>query len=334
MLISAFVLALPPVCPAQELRQVAPFKGLSFPVGRALLSPDGKLLAAGGGDTRGGELKLWEAASGKEIAALPGFTNTLYCLAFSSDGKLLAAGGVEPVKVWDAASHKQVAAFPHLGAWVTLVAFSADGKRLGAAGGRSVKVWDVASGKELASFQHQIEVGGWLGLAFSPDLATLAARNYQEIDLWDVASGKERTTLSEHRGEVGCLVYSRDGKILLAASSRYVDASYKILGDLKLWDVASGKERAAFEEHLGHVSAAALNPDGKTVALVNFKELHGEADLRLLDVGTGRQRVIQPEPQYSFLSVMFTPEGKLLVVGSSEKSMKLWEVAVPPGEAK
>jgi WD40 repeat protein len=303
-------------------------------VDRALLSPDGKRLAAGGGDTRGGELKLWEAASGKEIAALPGYADSSGCLAFSPDGKWLGAGGGQPVKVWHVASHRQVAEFPRLGYWATLVAFSPDGKRVAAVGGRDLMVLDMITRQQVASLQHHIENDGWPGLAFSPDLKTLAAGNYQEIDLWDVATGKERTTLSEHRGAVDCLVYSRDGKILLAASSRYVDASYKILGDLKLWDVATGKERAAFEEHLGHVSAAALSPDGKTVALVNFKELHGEADLRLLDVGTGRQRVIQPEPQYSFLSVMFTPEGKLLVVGSSEKSMKLWEVAVPPGEAK
>src|SRR5689334_19395988 len=111
MLIAALLSALAPACPAQELRRCATFKGPSFPVARAVLSPDGKLLAAGGGDARGGELKLWETASGEEVASLPGFTKSLYCLAFSPDGKLLAAGGEAAVQVWDVASRKEVAAF-------------------------------------------------------------------------------------------------------------------------------------------------------------------------------------------------------------------------------
>ena len=214
------------------------------------------------------------------------------------------------------------------------IAFSRDGKRLAAARGRGVTVWDVASGKEVASFQHHIALRSPLGLAFSPDLGMLAARNYQEIDLWDVATGKERTTLSEHRGEVGCLLYSSDGKTLLAASIRQVGAQSRYVGDLKLWDVTTGKERATFDHEIGAVTAAAFSPNGKSVALLDVSELHGEADLKVLVVGAGRQRIIHPEPQFSFISVMFTPEGKLLVVGSSEKSLKLWEVALPPEEAK
>jgi WD40 repeat protein len=66
-----------PGAPAQELKERATFKGHRFRIDRAVLSPDGKILAAGGGDTRGVELKLWDAASGEEIASLPGCTDSL-----------------------------------------------------------------------------------------------------------------------------------------------------------------------------------------------------------------------------------------------------------------
>jgi WD40 repeat protein len=209
------------------------------------------------------------------------------------------------------------------------IAFSRDGKRLAVAGEWDVRVWDVASGKVLASFQHHIALRSPLGAAFSPDLGTLAVRNYQEIDLWDVAAGKERSTLSEHRGEVGYLMYSSDGRTLLAASIRQVGAQSRYVGDLKLWDVVTGKQQAAFDQQIGAVTAAALSPDGKTVGLLDVSELRGEADLKMLDVGTGRQHAIHPEAEYSFISVMISPEGKLLVVGSSEKSLKLWELVRP-----
>jgi hypothetical protein len=56
--------------------------------------------------------------------------------------------------------------------------------------------------------------------------------------------------------------------------------------------------------------------------------------LKVLDVGTGRQRIIHPEPEYEFLSVTFNAGGRLLLIGTSDKSMRLWEVLLPSEEGK
>src|SRR5437870_5231901 len=106
MLASLFLLAPAAALSAQELRLRATFKGHTFPVNRATLSPDGKILAAGGGDTRGGELKLWNTATGKEIASLTGYSNSLFTLVFSPDGKRLASGGLGPIQLWDVDTRK------------------------------------------------------------------------------------------------------------------------------------------------------------------------------------------------------------------------------------
>src|SRR6516225_6916213 len=96
---------------AQELAASVTFKGHTFRVDRTVLSPDGKILASGGGDTRGGELKLWDAPTGKEIASLPGYTDSMYALVFSPDGKTLASAGFSTVQVWDVIAHKQIYKF-------------------------------------------------------------------------------------------------------------------------------------------------------------------------------------------------------------------------------
>src|SRR5205823_10762449 len=70
-------------------------------------SPDGERLATAGFEvTRGfGQLKLWDAVSGKELLSLPGQMS----VAFSADGRLLtapASGSLTAegtVNVWDAA---------------------------------------------------------------------------------------------------------------------------------------------------------------------------------------------------------------------------------------
>src|SRR5436309_12182590 len=53
---------------AQELKEVAVLKGHTDYVSRTALSRDGKVLASGGGNATGSEVKLWDRATGKEIA--------------------------------------------------------------------------------------------------------------------------------------------------------------------------------------------------------------------------------------------------------------------------
>jgi WD40 repeat protein len=54
-----------------------------------VFSPNGSRLAAGG--LTG--LKLWDGATGRELAGLPTRARMVNSVAFSPDGKLLAAGG-------------------------------------------------------------------------------------------------------------------------------------------------------------------------------------------------------------------------------------------------
>ena len=53
-------------------------------------SPDGKTLAGGGGDR---VVKLWDVATGRPLAVLPGHEGYIASLAFSPDGRTLATGG-------------------------------------------------------------------------------------------------------------------------------------------------------------------------------------------------------------------------------------------------
>jgi WD40 repeat protein len=190
----------------------------------------------------------------------------------------------------------------------------------------------VDSGKELASREYPLYDYGMRVLAFSRDLTTLAAPYYQEIDLWDVAAGTARATLSEHRGEVVFLAYSADGKTLIASSTRYEGRSRKALGDVKLWDVATGKERVALKGPFGRVRAAALSPDGTTLALLAQNGLDPKAQLKVVDVATGRQSVLAAPPGCSFLWLGFTAADKLVVTGISAEALKLWEVSPPNPE--
>ncbi len=99
-------------------------------------SPDGKLIATGGQDSK---VRLWDVASHKTIAsftqrdslAADGNPISVDSLAFSPDGKLLAAGSdFDETGVWDVAKRQEVDVLQEQG---DSVAFSPDGTLFAAA---------------------------------------------------------------------------------------------------------------------------------------------------------------------------------------------------------
>jgi WD40 repeat protein len=294
----------------------------------AVLSPNSKLVALGLGDTRGGLLQVWEVATGKEILHLDS-KEEIDTLAFSPDGSLLAStNGRDQLTIWDVKGKERKTLKGHFYD-TSSPTFSADGKTLGATGAQEVKIWDVATGKEITSFK----VGSTSSypMAFSKDLKRLASPNFQEIDLWDTAKGKETATLSEHRGEVGSVAFTADGKGLVAAS-HWCRNLWRYEGQIKIWDLATGKERTAVKGQFGMIFRPVLSPNGKTLALLDTKDIDGDGELRVLDVGTGQVLFRRVGQKQSLFSLEYRPDGTLFVFEALGKDILLWKL--PPAAGK
>ncbi|MCA9061706.1 MAG: hypothetical protein KDA96_01525 [Planctomycetaceae bacterium] len=126
-------------------------------------SPDGALLAAGGGEaSRSGQLTLWDTASGQLVREIPdAHSDTVYGIEFSPDGQLLASAAADKfVRLFDVATGKFVRAFEGHTHHVMDVSWKSDGTTLVSAGAdNAIKVWDAETGEQsrtITTYTRQV----------------------------------------------------------------------------------------------------------------------------------------------------------------------------------
>jgi WD40 repeat protein len=283
-------------------------------VGSVAFSPDGKLVAAAGT----WNVSVRDAETGRE---LPQFKDKLRgsIVAFSRDGRtLLTAGGPALLQRWDVATgkllreHKQDRGdiLRDRGDFfnVSVAAISPNGKILALTDHRSnALLLDVATGKRLLQIHKD---NALLSVALSPDGKTLATGGQDNVvHLWDPATGKELRQLHGHKYWVFAVCFSPDGKTLASVARE----------DLRLWEVATGRQIRRLPRGGGHLS---WSPDGKTIASAS------KDTIRLWDVERGTEvRQFRGHGSWSIPDLAFSADGKRLVSGGRDHTVMVWDVA-------
>src|SRR5262245_58909660 len=128
----------------QAATVVGTLDGHTDPVYAIAWSPDGKTLVTGGFDNT---VRLWDAATRKEIKKFEGHSNLVLSVAAAPEGKRILSGSLDKTaKVWGmpgGGPSKDLTGHP---AGVHALALKPDGKQAAAASGRTVKIWDLATG--------------------------------------------------------------------------------------------------------------------------------------------------------------------------------------------
>jgi RNA polymerase sigma factor (sigma-70 family) len=240
---------------------------------RALvLSPDGKTLAScvTGSWPGEGALRLWDVATARERCRPPLLERSMPVLAFSPDGRELAAAADRAVVFLDVATGKERCRTDRAEGEVCSLAYSRDGKSVAWGSSDGVfRIADAATGKELRRLGGLKESVSWCALSLDGRRLFTLERSYSGPDavrLRDAATGNEIRRFGGDEGHtVQAAAVSPDGKVL---------ATGGLDGTVRLWEVATGKERRKLEGHLGNgadrrstggVVALAWSADGKVL---------------------------------------------------------------------
>jgi WD40 repeat protein len=135
-----------------------------------------------------------------------------------------------------------------------VVELSPDKKRILIGGGFSLRMIDAASGKDVKAFRPD-DAAMW-SARFTPDGARVIGGIGDRLLVWNAKTGAVVHEL-ETSGIVRRVSISRDGKRALSSTWEK---------DVRLWDLAKGKELGGFTMEKSFVNGAAVSPDAKLVA--------------------------------------------------------------------
>lgn len=239
-----------------------------FNVNSLAFSPDSKILASGGEDSR---IILWDIVTHEPIGEpiyshIYSSDNALLLgvrsVAFSPDGRRLVSGGIDgTVRLWDVATGTPIGKplKDHDSGGVESVAFSPDGKVVASASEiNELMLWDVTTEQPVGKAFRGPPDSLFSVVAFRPGGKILASGSTDgSILLWDIVAGQIITKSIVHSERVRALSFSPNGQFL--ASGSYDNS-------LILWEIADGKSVKRIFNQGTYVNALAFSPDSRVLA--------------------------------------------------------------------
>jgi len=240
-----------------------------------------------------GLLKLWIDQGAKDSASgtagpiqwqpLPATVNPVYAVAVSPHGKYVAAGRANQIFIYSVPAQAELTR-------LTDPALLEQG------------LYDKPGVAHLDIVQS---------LAFSPDGRWLASGGYRTVKLWQRPQNPQKNTLQGIDGPPQSLAVSADGKWAAVGESS---------GNVKLFDLATGKAVKTLGGHSGPVNGVAFSSDSALLA-------SGSQDktFRVFNVADGKEvgNVETPAPVNA---VAFVLENKQIATGHADNKLFTWHM--------
>ncbi|HAS44716.1 MAG TPA: hypothetical protein DCS93_29830 [Microscillaceae bacterium] len=295
-------------------------------------------------------INLYYTQTGRFIRSLKGYPGQITSVQFSHNNFKIASGNYQrPTRVWEingGGGFKNFVegAYSKRGDITSTVAFSNDDKILYNGIQGRIYAWRTTDGKMIKRIMkgsHERR-----NIVLTPDGKNILHNSGSAL-LWDAKTGTSNGNLGRARNMTRSIAVSPQGNI-------YYAGGYK---EIKRWDAKTLKELPALKPD-GYIWEIAVSPDGKTLATRDFgvslrdattgallKRLKGNniqaptfsLDGQLLAIAHGDDIKLLNATTFNVVHTLkshtdvvnalhFSYDNRLLVSGSEDTSLKLWDV--------
>jgi WD40 repeat protein len=313
-------------------------------------SRDGRTVASAGW---GGVIRLWDAATGKDLCPQPGHVADMFRTVLSPDGKTaVTAGWDRTVRSWDTATGRELRV---IAALVNELAVSPDSRTVVASTpeGR-LRTWDLATGRETtpADLPDALRFGA---LAFTPDGRGLVTASGPHVTVLDWPPLKVRHSFDlpkpdKQPGEYECLrlAVSPDGRWLATVAERSGWRSENppspAGGVIDLWDLGTGQHIRRLAEWLKlnwyfqPATMATFTADGRVMVAPGTGTVPAQGG-RPEQPSAGAAALLDPltpcwvrsfgtlEGHYYTAAIVVSPDGRTLYLSFDTSEILAFEVA-------
>lgn len=307
---------------ASQSDELVSLEGHQGPVHCLAFSPDGRLLASGGGRE---PVIVWDVASRSQVATIA-HAGYVPHVGFAPDGRsLLTANtwvlpGRTILRSWRFGEWQTPATAVEIDCSVQAFELSHDGRHL--------LVTTLDGGAKLyvaASGRLQQTITEWPArLLFSrgargAELPRLAVRTKEGTALWDVETGESVQAMPFDTDALGLPWFPP--VLRLSPKGDQVVAG----GDwLRVFDLARGDSERLAGEAVSRMVSVDYSPDGTV-----FASGHEDATLRIWDAASLALRTVLKGHDNAVTQVVFSPDGRILASAGLDHSVKLWDPTHP-----
>ncbi len=290
-------------------------------------SPDGKIFATA--NRKKCIIKLWEVATGKEIATLKSTKSPANVITFSPEGKILASGNKNgKIQLWDINTKQEICTISKDYSQINSLIFRQERKTqtliTANAYGIISKFRNMNKSYGLTTQKYYWQCTNIFShhnddidsITINNDGIIIASGSHDNtIKLWDTITGKELKNI-DTKYSIYAIAFSPDGLTIASGDAK---------NNIYLWDVNSGDKIRIFEGHTGRfagVNSLSFSPDGRILASAG-----GDKTVKLWDVTTGAEIRTLAEHKRWVSSVHFSPDGNIIASGSADNTAKFWDVS-------
>ncbi len=290
------------------------------------ISPDGSLVASGGGplnlpasaDDLDATVRIWDVGTGEQIMVLQGHGNTVDSVRFLPDGRqLLSASWDGTIRLWNLDDGSEVQRYEVPDARVYMIDLLAEGTQfVSASTDKTVRLWDIESGEILREYHgHTADVNG-VHISADDQLMVSAAGSFGGEDLtvrlWDVESGELLRTFEGHTALVNYAQLAPNKQFIISTS--WDDT-------VRMWDIETGEEIRQFVGHAGNTFGIDITEDSSTLLTTS-----SDTTVRMWDTATGEELNRFDQHLDWIQEVVFGPDESFAVSAGQDRTLRRWNI--------